>query len=150
MSKDEALAKLQQYCVYQDRCHSEIRNKLIELKIYGQDLEDIISSLIEDNFLNEERFARSYARGKFRMNHWGRVKILQGLKFKKISAYCIKKAMTEIDEEEYLETLKNLLIKYKSKRKFKNQYDQYQKIYAHAISKGYEGYLIGDIIATLK
>jgi regulatory protein len=150
VSKDEALAKLQQFCVYQDRCHSEVKNKLIELRIYGEDLEDIIATLIEENFLNEERFAQSYARGKFRIKQWGRIKILQGLKFKKISPYCIKKGMAEINEDEYRETLKSLLLKYQSTRKFKNKYDLQNKLYAHGLSKGYEGHLISEVLATMK
>jgi regulatory protein len=101
ISKDDALLKLQAYCAYQDRCHSEVRSKLLDLGIYGDDLEDIIVALIEDNFLNEERYARSYARGKFRIKQWGRLRIRRELKFRKISDYCIRKAMEEIDENDY-------------------------------------------------
>jgi regulatory protein len=72
VSKEDALKKLQRYCAYQDRCHQEARRKLLDLGIYGDDLEEIISELISDNFLNEERFARSFARGKFRIKGWGK------------------------------------------------------------------------------
>ena len=113
ITKEEGLAKLQKFCAYQDRCHQEVRTKLITLGIYGDDLEEIIVELIADNFLNEERFARSYARGKFRMRRWGRVRILNELKFRKITDYCIRKAMTEIEEEDYLETLIEVLEKKK-------------------------------------
>ena len=88
ISPEDALAKLQRYCAYQDRCHQEVRTKLIDLGVFGDTLEEIITDLIKDNFLNEERFARSYARGKFRMRKWGRIKIRQELKLRKISDYC--------------------------------------------------------------
>ena len=111
ISKDDALSKLQRYCAYQDRCHQEVRSKLLDLGIYGDDLEEIISDLISENFLNEERYARSYARGKFRIKRWGRMRIQQELKQRKISAYCLRKAMEEIEEEEYEQTLRTILEK---------------------------------------
>ena len=110
-SKEEALDKLQRYCAYQDRCHQEVRSKLLDLGIYGEDLEEIIVQLISDNFLNEERFARSYARGKFRIKRWGRNRIWQELQKRQISDYCLRKAMEEIDEAEYQKTLWELLEK---------------------------------------
>ncbi|MBK8342084.1 MAG: RecX family transcriptional regulator [Bacteroidetes bacterium] len=106
---DAALNKLRHYCAYQERCHEEVRTKLLSLKIYGEGLEAIINKLIEDDFLNEERFAKAYAGGKFRMKKWGRGKIVQGLKLRKISDYCIKKAMLEIDESDYQKTLAALV-----------------------------------------
>jgi len=110
-SKDDALEVLRKYCVYQDRCHSEVRTRLLKLKIYGDDLEDIIVDLIDDDFLNEERFAKAYVRGKYRMKSWGRYKIERALKEKRVSDYCIRKGMQEINEEEYLENLERLLRK---------------------------------------
>ena len=91
LSKEDALKKLQRYCAYQDRCHQEVRSKLLDLGIYGHDLEEVIVALIEDNFLNEERFARSFTRGKLRIKHWGRNKILQELKKKNIFCLLHKK-----------------------------------------------------------
>ena len=142
--KQQALSKLQKYCTYQDRCHKEVRSKLLDLEIYGADLEDIIVDLIEDNFLNEERFARSYARGKFRMKQWGRVKIKQELKFRRISAYCLKKAMEEIDEEDYTKTLLHLIEKKKKdyERKEKNLFKLKGKIATYIIGRGYESPLV--------
>ena len=101
----QILAKLQKYCTYQDRCHQEVRNKLLALKVYGDELEQIIGDLIKENFLNEERYARSYVRGKFRMKRWGRNKIKQRLTAKRISDYCIKQGMKEIADTDYLEVL---------------------------------------------
>ena len=85
MNNDEAFSKLLKYCSYQERCHEEVRAKLISLKVYGNDLDNIITRLIEHNFLNEERFAKTYAGSKFRQMQWGKTKITYQLKFKKIS-----------------------------------------------------------------
>lgn len=133
-----ALTKLQKYCAYQDRCHSEVRSKLLELGIYGDDLEEVIFELIQDNFLNEERFARSYARGKFRMKQWGRNKILRELKKRDISEYCIRKGMEEIDEAEYERTFKELLAKTWERKKGKNHFDKKGKVARYLIQRGFE------------
>lgn len=145
-SKDDALKRLQKYCAYQDRCHQEVIRKLIELQIYGEDQDDIIVELIEENFLNEERFAQSYARGKFRFKKWGRNKILRELKFRKISKYCIKKAMLEISDEEYHNTLWNILSKKMEEYKAPNYYQLKQKAGYFAIQKGYESFLVWEMV----
>ncbi len=149
ITKEEALAKLQYYCSYQDRCHEEVRSKLIELGVYGHDLEDVMTDLIQEKYLDEERYARSYVRGKFRMKRWGKNKILQNLKLRKISAYCIRKGMTEIDDEEYYQVLKNTLSKYRASKKFVNQWDLRSKLYKHATSKGFESNLINMALEDL-
>jgi len=140
--RDRALRKLQKYCAYQDRCHQEVRSKLLDLKIYGEDLENIIVDLIEDNFLDEERFARSYARGKFRMKNWGRTRIRLELKKRKISAYCIKKAMQEIEEEDYVKTIQALIKKQRPKYKESNTFKLKGKLAKYLIGKGYESSLV--------
>jgi regulatory protein len=150
MINEVALAKLQKYCAYQERCHKEVRSKLLTLKVYGDDLEEIISELINDNFLNEERYAITYARGKFRMKRWGRNKIKQNLKFNQISSYCIKKAMEEIDEQEYLDTLNTILQKQIDKN---NKYEDIvarHKAIQYAISRGYETSIVYDQIKKIK
>ena len=149
ISKDDAQSKLEYYCAYQDRCHHEVRTKLIELGIYGDDLEDIITNLIIDNFLNEERFAQSYARGKFRLKKWGRNKIMQELKQRKISAYCLKKAMKEIDDDEYETTMFSLLEKKLPLVKGKNEYEIKTKLARYMITKGYESDLVWEAIKRL-
>ncbi len=148
-SKDEALSKLQRYCAYQDRCHSEVRAKLLNMAVYGDTLEEIISELIREDFLNEERFARSFARGKFRIKGWGRNKIKQELKSKRVSAYCIKKGLTEIDEAEYEKTLIKILEKKNRLIKPVNQYTRYQKLYAFAYNKGFEASYIKNAISDV-
>jgi regulatory protein len=150
ISKEEGLAKLQKYCAYQERCHQEVRTKLINLRIFGDDLEEIISDLIAENFLNEERFARSYARGKFRMRRWGRNRIVKELKFRKITEYCIRKAMTEIDEEEYLRTLNEIILKKEKYLKEKDPFKAKNKLAKYAMSRGFETEYIWEILNRKK
>ena len=140
--KDIALQKMMHYCAYQDRCHQEVRTKLLKLEIYGEELEEIISDLITENFLNEERFAKSYARGKFRMKRWGKIRIKYELKKRNISEYCIKKAMREIDEEGYLEGLYKLIEKKIPTEKETNEFKLKGRLAKYAISKGYESNLV--------
>lgn len=143
LGPEAALQKLRHYCAYQDRCHREVKEKIFSYGIYGADAETLISKLIEDDFLNEERYARSYARGHFRMRQWGRTKITYELKQKGISAYCIQRAMTEIPEDSYLETLHSL-IKKKAETidEGEKTYIKRQKIAAFVIQKGYESQLV--------
>ncbi len=108
MTKEQALQKLRHYCGYQERCHQEVKEKLYSLGVRKNEHDGIIASLIEDNYLNEERFAIAFAGGKFRMKQWGRVKIKYELKQRQVSEYCIKKALKQIDEKEYLSVLQKL------------------------------------------
>ncbi|MCP4437880.1 MAG: RecX family transcriptional regulator [Aureispira sp.] len=150
LSYDEALAKLQRYCAYQERCHKEVRNKLIELGIYGNDLENIICDLIEDKFLNEQRFANVYAGGKFRQKKWGKQKIKIELKKKYVSIRCIDQAIKEeIPEEDYYNTLVSII---KKKDKFltaPNLFQRRQKLAKYTISKGYESWLVWEVLKEL-
>lgn len=111
MAEKEVLQKMQRYCDYRDRCHKEVRSKLISIKVYGDDLEEIISILIDSDHLNEERYARSFARGKFRIKGWGRIRILRELSSMGIGEYLQRKALEEIDEEAYEKTIAQLFEK---------------------------------------
>ena len=146
ISKEEALKKLQRYCAYQDRCHKEVRTKLLDLGVYGHDLEEVIVALIEDNFLNEERYAKSFVRGKLRMKHWGKNKILRELKMKNISAYCIKKGMEEIEEEEYHQILENLVEKKDRLTKEPDRFKKRKKLADYAIRRGFEPALVWNMV----
>lgn len=143
LTKQEALLKLQHYCVYQDRCHQEVRSKLLELSVYGDDLEEIMALLVEENYLNEERFARSFARGKFRVKQWGRIKIKQQLKARQISDYCIKKGLEEILEEDYLASIR-LLVSKKLNEDTSNE--ARQKVAQYLIRKGYETHMVWETL----
>jgi regulatory protein len=141
------LKAIEHYCAYQERCHSEVRNKLLELHFRGAELEEAIASLIDGNFLNEERFARSYTRGKFRIKQWGRRKIINELKKKKVSEFCIRKGLTEIDGTAYEETLKALMDKKVSELKGeKNIWIRKQKVQRYLLQKGYEPDLISELL----
>lgn len=137
-----AKQKAEAYCAYQERSQYEVRGKLIQLGIRGDELEEIILHLITENFLNEERFAKAYALGKLRMKSWGKNKIAQGLKFKQVSAPLIKKALQNLDEEEYLEKLKVLLEKKAENIKEKVAYQRNYKLTQYALSRGFEQDLI--------
>ncbi|MFZ4542946.1 MAG: regulatory protein RecX [Saprospiraceae bacterium] len=146
-----ALTALQRFCAYQERSHSEVRNRLLEIGIYGEELDRIIVDLINDNFLNEERFAKVFARGKSNIKKWGRIKIENELKFRKISTYCIRKGMEEIDEHIYVENLRQLLRKkHVAFPDQDNQFRTEQKLYQYAIQKGYEADLISSILKEMR
>ena len=143
----EIKAAIHKYCRYQERCHSEVRNKLYELGCYTKEVEQHIAELIEIGLINEERFAKAYARGKFRMLKWGRDKIKQQLKLKKISDYCIRKGMAEIDGEEYDAVLNKLIDKKIAELKSeKNVPTKKAKVFRFMMQKGYERDLVMDNI----
>lgn len=147
LTMDEGLELLRQYCNFQERCHQEVRNKGLKLGFYGDHLEELISQMVTEGLLNEERYARSLARGKFRNNHWGKIKIVQALKQHAISEYSIRKALTEIDGSEYRQTIDKLI---KSKEKTLPgdlaPYQKNQKIITYLLQKGYEYEVIRDIL----
>ena len=146
LTPSQALIKAQLSCAYQERCQQEMRDKLYEWGLYSDDVENIIANLVTDNYLNEERFAKAFAGGKFRIKKWGRVKIKIELKKRKISDYCIRKALQEIDEKEYIKTLNEILTKrLKENTKWKIQVRNY-KAGQYAMSRGFEGDLIWDIL----
>ncbi|MDX1685750.1 MAG: regulatory protein RecX, partial [Saprospiraceae bacterium] len=148
--KIQVLERLQKYCAYQERCHSEVRNKLLNMKVYGDDLEEIISQLVQENFLNEERFARSFARGKFRMKRWGRYRIKLELKRRDISEYCINKAMSEIDEQDYLSTLDDLVEKLIGEYQHLSPAERRQKITQRLGRRGFEFGLISQSLEKFR
>jgi len=131
------------YCKYQERCHSEVRTKLYELGFGKTDVEYQISELISAGVLNEERFARAFARGKWRLLKWGRVKITQQLKAKKVSDYCIKKGLSEIDGEEYEAILLKIAEKKAEElKKERNIRAKMAKMQRFLLQKGYERDLV--------
>ncbi len=142
LTPEQALQKLKHYCAYQERSHSEVTDKLYQLGVWKKEQGAIISRLIEENYLNEERFAIAFAGGKWRIKQWGRNKIKHELKQRKVSDYCIKKALKQIDEAEYKNTLNRLAKeKYASLKK-----DQYlvrkKKTIDYLVMKGFEPGLV--------
>ncbi|HAQ38933.1 MAG TPA: hypothetical protein DCX89_09730 [Saprospirales bacterium] len=144
--REQQLAKIRHFCAYRDRCHAEVRSKLLEMKVYGDELEEMMAELITDGFLNEERYARSYVRGKFRINGWGRNKIIPALKLKKIHSSLIKQALNEIDEDEYLEHIKQVIDKKYASMTDGSGYEKRQKLIRFAMLKGFELDIIEQLI----
>ncbi len=145
LTPQQAIPKIKQYCSYQERCHSEVKEKLYGYGLGRNDVEDIISRMVEENYLNEERFAIQFAGGKFRMKQWGRVKIRYELKQKQVSEYCIKKALKAIDEDDYLGTFKKLYQeKLDALHGEKNMFIRKRKIYDYLKQKGFETALINE------
>lgn len=134
----EGKAKAAKYCALQERSQQQVRDKLYEWGLFGDEVEEVISYLITENFLNEERFAIAYASGHFRMKKWGKIKIKQGLEQKKISSYCIKKGLEAIDSEEYEEVIGQVLLKKYNTLKDSNLYIRKQKAVKYMLQKGYE------------
>ena len=141
-----ALAKAEHFCAYQERAQQDVRDKLYDLGLWPDAVENIIVKLIGDNFLNEERFAKAYVKGKFKQKAWGRVKIKQGLKFKKLPDVLIKKALLTIDADDYLVMLAKVLNKKAALIKEKDDYKRRYKLQQYAMSRGYESDLIADIL----
>jgi regulatory protein len=140
------LTKAEHYCAYQERSQQEVRNKLYDWGLYPKDVEQIISNLIENNFLNEERFAKTYAKSKFNQKAWGRIKIKQALKFKKVPDVLIRKALLTIDGDDYLLVLKNILEKKAGLVKEKQGYKRQYKLQQYAMSRGFEADLIAEVL----
>jgi regulatory protein len=138
----EAKRKLEQYCVYQDRCHKEVVSKLKEMRMITLAIDDIISHLIEHNFLNEERFAKSYARGKFNIKHWGRNRIINELKFREISSYNIKTALQQFSKEEYYTKLDAIALRKFESIKEPNKYKKRKKLADYLLYRGWESHLV--------
>jgi regulatory protein len=148
LTKDAALQKARHYCAYQERCHREVKEKLYSLGLHRPDVEASLSQLIEENYLNEERFAIQYAGGKFRVKQWGRKKIQQALKEKQVSEYCIKKALRTIDEDDYEKLLQKLAAeKWRSFRGEQNSFIKKRKTQDFLLQRGFE---LDKIVAVIK
>lgn len=146
----EALAKLERYCAYQERCHLEVSQKLQALGMIPQVQEAIIAQLIQDNFLNETRFAQAFARGKFRIKHWGKLRITRELKARKISDWNIKKALEEIEPEQYLKTLDRLSNQFWNKHLGLELWKRRHKVVQALQYRGWENDLIFESLSRLK
>lgn len=142
LDKKQALAKAESFCVYQERSQKEVRYKLVEWGIRGDELEEILSELIMSNFLNEERFANSYTSGKFNIKKWGRIKIKQGLKLKGVPDKMMNKALYSIDDDDYMQTLENLALKKASSLGENNPLKRKMKLISYLQTRGFETDLI--------
>ncbi len=148
-SPTESLARIQRYCAYQERSHKEVKNKLFDYGLYSTQVDEIISQLITDGFLNEERFAKAYAGGKFRIKKWGRVKIKHELKALGLTKNCIQRGLNEIESADYSKTLKALIKKKASESKESNPFKKRDKIARFVIGKGYEAELVWEYVRDI-
>lgn len=148
----QAHQKLKHYCAYQERSHSEVKEKAYGFGLRRQEVDEVISALIQEGYLNEERFAIAFAGGKFRMKAWGRVKIKYELKQRKVSDYCIRKALQEIDETVYQKTLQALAEKkWKSIRGAgTNGFVKMSKTRDYLIQRGFEAGLVLEAIKKIR
>ncbi|KFF18055.1 regulatory protein RecX [Chryseobacterium sp. JM1] len=142
---DEIKLKLVNYCVYQDRCHAEVEQKMREFLLIEEAKDEIILYLLKENYLNEERFTRSYIRGKFYIKHWGRNKIKMHLKQKQISEKLINSCFDEIHEEDYEKMIRKIFEDYSSKQKGLQEYQKKSKTIKYLMSRGFEYEKIADI-----
>lgn len=138
----QAKEKIQHYCAYQERSHLEVRNKLYTYGLHRRDVDELITILITEGYLNEERFSKAFAGGKFRMKKWGRLRITHVLESKGVSANCIRIGLKEIDEPTYLATLRGLLAEKRLSNPEENVFVLRDKLSKFAIQKGYEPDLV--------
>ena len=147
---EQAIPKIKQYCAYQERCHAEVKDKLYSYGLHRKEVDEIIVQLIGENYLNEERFAIQYAGGKFRIKYWGKNKIKQALKQKKVSDYCIKKALKVIDDADYRKTFEKLAEqKLATLKSEKNIFIKKKKLQDFLLMKGYESELVNAEVAKI-
>ena len=145
-----AYPKIKHYCGYSERCHYEVREKLFGMGLVKKDVEILLSRLIEENYLNEERYAILFAGGHFRQKNWGKTKIIYALKQKRVSEQNIKRALKEIPEEDYTNFLQKLaMVKWKS-LKAEQRINREAKTSAYLLQKGYERPLVHQIIGIIK
>ncbi|MFK7813319.1 MAG: regulatory protein RecX [Maribacter sp.] len=145
----EATKKLEGYCAYQERCHKEVVQKLRNMNMIPEATDEIVTHLIQENFLNEERFAQSFARGKFNIKKWGRIRITNQLKFRGISKYNIKTALKEINDSDYLNTLDILSEKRINSIKETNKQKRRKKLADYLLYRGWESHLVYGKIKEL-
>ncbi len=148
-SSQEAKGKIQRYCAYQERSHQEVKRKLYEYGLSTNDVNALLTDLITDGFLNEERYAKAFAGGKFRMKKWGRLKIVHALESQGLTKNCIKSGLKEIDESDYERVITEFILKKNHEYTEENTYAQKDKISKAAILKGYEPELVWKILKTL-
>jgi len=144
---DQIKAKMEHYCAYQDRCHYDVEKKLKEFFLIPDARDEILLGLMQEKFLDEERFAKSFVRGRFRIKHWGKKKIVLELKKRNISEYLINLGLKEIDDDEYFSTADRLISKKIDIVSSKNKFELKKKITTFMLGKGYDYELISQVIA---
>lgn len=150
MTPQQAKPKIEHFCNYQERCHSEVSERLYSYGLKTDEVNELLSHLVKIGLLNEERFAKAFAGGKFRQKSWGRNKIIRELKAKKVSDYCIRKGLQEIDDDDYMKVIKVAASKYASTLKDKMPFVRQQKVIRHLVSKGFEYELCSKVLGEVE
>ncbi len=145
-----ARRRIENWCAYQERSQQEARDKLFEYGLQKSDVEEIITDLIGSNFLNEERFAIAFAGGKFRIKKWGKIKIKVELRQRKVSDYCINKALAQIPDKDYFSTLEKIIMQKLKQVKEPDKIKKHYKLIQYASSRGYEKDLIVDVLKEIE
>ena len=146
LTASEVRKKIYHYCAYQERSHQEVKNKLYDLELSSSEIEEMISHLITEGYLNEERFAKAFVGGKFRIKNWGRIKIVNALEAKGLTKNCIRSGLREIDEADYRRTIELLILKKLDQTDEANIYVKREKLATHVIQKGFEPELVWEIV----
>ena len=146
---DEAKTKMEHYCAYQERCHKEVREKLVKMRMIPEAIDIIISHLITENYLNEQRFANTYVMGKFRMKKWGKFRLAQELKKRELSKYSINKALCNISDKDYMEMFDELAEKKFNSLNSKSEMKDKKKLADYLLYRGWEPHLVYDKVAEL-
>lgn len=149
LSVDEARQRIYAYCAYQERTHLEVKNKLFQYGLYSNEVDEFLSQLIVEGYLNEERFAKAFAGGKFRVKKWGKLKIMHELEARGLTNNCIRSGIKEIDETDYHNTLTSLLAKKAKLLDDKDYLIKRQKLAKYAIQKGFESELVWKYVKNL-
>lgn len=150
INKEQAWQKIKHYCAYQERSHSEVKNKLYGFGLYKGEVEELLSKAIEEDYLNEERFAEMFAGGKFRMKHWGKVKIVYELRQKGVSSYNLNRALKAIPDEDYRKTLQKLAEEKWKSLKGEHPLSRQAKVISYLQQKGYEFPLIQQTLQGIR
>lgn len=150
IGKEQAIQRIRHFCAYQERAQQEVRDKLYELGMTKPEVEEIISNLITDNFLNEARFATHFAGGHFRIKQWGKSKIQYALQQKRVSPLNIKKALKAIDQDDYNTCLLFLANKKWNSLKSEKVLSRMAKTHSFLYQRGFESNLIQSILQQLK
>jgi len=142
LTPEEAKNRILRYCTYQERSHKEVKNKLYDFGLYSSEVNELLSFLITERFLNEERYAKAFTGGKFRLKKWGRLKIIRELERHDLTTNCIRIGLKEIDDQDYLNTLKEIIRKRSVSMQEENPFIKRNKVARYAIQKGYEPDLV--------
>lgn len=146
---EEAKSKIEYYCAYQERCHKDVREKLLSMRMIPEAIDQIIVHLIQHNYLNEARFAEQFTIGRFRIKHWGKQRIKRELQFRQISTYTIDKAIKTIPEEDYIATLYKLTEKRIGQVKESHPQKRKKKICDYLLYRGWESHLVYEAVNNL-